>query len=149
MRRDALRRAGHAVLVRVGLADIAPRRLTSELEPVQRRRLQIARLLAAAPQLAVLYEPLADLGALGQSLILDLLHDVKKQEGFATLLVTSDVTVAQGLAHYAMVIRDDVLIEEGPLDRLIRAPRHAYTARLVSAAQSRAPLALPLQEAGG
>jgi peptide/nickel transport system ATP-binding protein len=149
LRRSALRRSAQAVLLRVGLADIPPRRLTSELEPVQRRRLQVARLLAAAPQLAVLYEPLAGLGALGQSIILGLLQEAKKQEGFATLLVTSDVTVAQGLAEYGMVIRDEMLIEEGPLASLVAAPQQSYTLTLVDAAQARAIGALPSGGTGG
>jgi ABC-type microcin C transport system duplicated ATPase subunit YejF len=149
LRRDMVRRSAMALLARVGLGDVPGNRLMSELQPVQRRRLQVARLLAASPQLAVLYEPLAGLGALGQSLIFDLLHDVKRQEGFATLLVTSDVTVAQGLADYAMVIEDEQLIEEGPLARLIQSPRHAYTARLVAAAQTRTTPALPSANLGG
>jgi peptide/nickel transport system ATP-binding protein len=132
-----IRHAAELLLKRVGLGEVPQQRLTSELAPVQRRRLQIARLLAAAPQLAVLYEPLAGLGALGQSVILALLRELRREEGVSLFLVTGDFAVAQALAEQAIVLCDGLVVESGPVSELIRSPGHAYTRVLVDAAARR------------
>jgi ABC-type glutathione transport system ATPase component len=135
--REANRRAAETVLKRVGMGDVPLRRLCAELETLNRRRVQLARVLAAVPQLLVLIEPLRRLDALGQALILDLLKDLRERHGVAFLLVTADFRVAQALAENALVIRARKLIEKGPIEELLRAPREDYTKALVDAAYVR------------
>ena len=127
------RRAAETMLKRVGMGDIPLRRLAADLNPLNQRRLQVARALAATPQLLVLYDPLSGLDAPGQALMLDLLKDMWAREGTSFLLITADFAVAQALCENALVMAGRELVESGPVDELIRRPRHAHTKALVDA----------------
>jgi peptide/nickel transport system ATP-binding protein len=146
--RQQILRAGRAALQRAALGDVPEQRLARDLDTLQRRRLQIARVLAASPQLVVLYEPLTGLGALGQALVLDLLRALRRSEGVAMLIATADVTVAQALAEHALVIKDGALVESGPIDMIVRAPKDPYTQALVEAAWRRTRLEPPALPSG-
>jgi peptide/nickel transport system ATP-binding protein len=141
--REQITRAAQAALLRARLSDLPERWLTRDLDTLQRRRLQIARAWGSAPQLAVLYEPTIGLGALGQALILDQLKELRASHAIATLVATADLTIAQALAEHALVIQDGALVESGPVDVLIHAPKHPYTQALVGAAWRRTRLEPP------
>ncbi|MBV8977762.1 MAG: ATP-binding cassette domain-containing protein [Alphaproteobacteria bacterium] len=121
-------------LKRVGLASHDGRQAVSSLSPFDRRRLQIARAIVAAPLLVVVDEPLRALDAPAQSTIRDLLGEfrVESQAGF--LVLTSDFSVAAALCDDALVFDKGRLVERGPIATLLAAPREAATKALVEAA---------------
>ncbi len=135
-RAEDMRQAALTMLARVGLADAPLLHRVSTLSELDHRRLQIARVLAAGPQLVVLYEPLAGLDVLGQALILDLLKDLRTREGAAFLLITADFAVASALCEDALVMRDSKIVERGPLANILTAPQDAYTQTLISATEA-------------
>jgi ABC-type dipeptide/oligopeptide/nickel transport system ATPase component len=49
------------------------------------------------------------------------------------LLVTHDLPLAAGLCGSLAVMKDGEIVENGPSRRLIDAPEHAYTRRLIEA----------------
>jgi ABC-type microcin C transport system duplicated ATPase subunit YejF len=132
-----------AALHRVGLGEIPRSRRPGELDVLDRRRLQIARAIAATASLAVLYEPLAGLDSLSGSLILDLLRDYRARSGVAFLLVTANFAVAQALAEEVLVIKDRAVVERGLVWEVLRKPKDPYTKALIAAVTPMKPRALP------
>jgi peptide/nickel transport system ATP-binding protein len=128
--------AGHreTALKRVGLASHDGRRAVSTLSPFDKRRLQVARAIVSAPFLAVIDEPLRGLDAFAQSIMIELLKDLRRQEGPAFLIITADMRVAQALGDDAMIFKNGKLVERGPLADIVRAPKDEETRRLLEAA---------------
>jgi peptide/nickel transport system ATP-binding protein len=125
-----------AALKRVGLDTIAGARTVASLSPFDRRRLQIARAIVAAPLLVVIDEPFTGLDTVARGVVRDLLRNFRAQEGPAFLVITSDIRVAQMLAEDAFVMKDRIVVERGPLADILRAPKEAYTKGFVEAARA-------------
>ena len=83
--------------------------------------------------LVVIDEPLRGLDAFAQSVMRDLLRNLRAQEGPAFLVVTADFAVARGLCEEAMVLEDGRVIERGQLADLVRAPKEPQTKALIEA----------------
>jgi len=131
--RDLVATYRDAALKRVGLASLPGDRTVSELSAFDKRRLQVARAIVSAPLLAVIDEPLRGLDAFAQSVMRDLLRNLRAQEGPAFIVITADVAAANALCDDAMVLQAGQVIERGPLAELIRAPKEAYTRALIEA----------------
>jgi peptide/nickel transport system ATP-binding protein len=54
-------------------------------------------------------------------------------QGQTTVVVTHDLALAARLGGEAAVLRDGLLLERGPVGRIVSAPSHAYTRALVEA----------------
>jgi ABC-type microcin C transport system duplicated ATPase subunit YejF len=132
-----------AALNRVGLGELPRSRRPGELDVLDRRRLQIARAIAATASLAVLYEPLAGLDSLSGSLIVDLLRDYRARSGVAFLLVTANIAVAQMLTEEVLIIKDRAVVERGLIWDVIKNPQNPYTKALIAAVAPMKPRALP------
>jgi peptide/nickel transport system ATP-binding protein len=128
--------AGHreTALKRVGLASYDGDTPVATLSRFDKRRLQVARAIVSAPFLAVIDEPLRGLDAFAQSIMKELLDDLRKQEGPAFLIITADVGVAQALAEDAMFFKDGRVVERGPLREILKNPKDEETRRLTAAA---------------
>ena len=68
--------------------------------------------------------------------ILNLLVELQRQRGVAYLLITHDLLVAQAVAHRVAVMFRGRIVEEGPTETVMNAPRDPYTVRLLKAAHS-------------
>jgi ABC-type microcin C transport system duplicated ATPase subunit YejF len=132
-----------AALNRVGLGEIPRSRLPGELDTLDRRRLQIARAIAATASLAVLYEPLAGLDSLSAQLVIDLLRDYRARSGVAFLLVTANFAIAQALTEEVLVIKDRAVVERGLVWDVLKHPQNPYTRALIAAVAPIKPRALP------
>ena len=123
------------LLDRVGLrpgGQFLPR-FPHELSGGQRQRLAIARALAMEPHLIIADEPLsgADVSIRGQ--LLNLLLDIKEQQGVAYLMITHDISIARAFADRVAVMMLGKIVELGPAQIVLTAPTHAYTKQLVAA----------------
>jgi ABC-type microcin C transport system duplicated ATPase subunit YejF len=134
-RRERMRAVEDA-LARVGMGEVPSNRLCTDLDTLNRRRVQIARVLTAVPQLLVLLEPLKGLDAIGQAILLDLIKWLRERRGIALLLVTADFRAAKALADQAFVIRARRLVEKGSIDELLQNPQSEYTRELADAANA-------------
>lgn len=122
-----------AALKRVGLASHDGKRPVATLSAFDKRRLQVARAIVAAPLLVVVDEPLRGLDAFAQTIVREVLTDFRAFQGPAFLVITSDFTVAQALADEAMVFENGKPVERGPIVDLLNEPREPATRALIEA----------------
>ena len=136
LRRVERRQAGAialSLLERVHLTGAAERygAMPFELSGGQRQRLGIALALAGEPSLLLADEPTTALDVSVQALILELLRELCAQSGIGLVLVTHDMAVAREMADRVAVMYAGRIIEEGPTDTILDAPRHPYTQALL------------------
>jgi peptide/nickel transport system ATP-binding protein len=141
--RAEARRETARLLGRAGLenpAGVLPR-YPGELSGGQLQRVCIALALASRSNVLVADEPTTALDAVAQQAVLRTLRNWGAG-GRSLLFITHDLTAAAALCTRALVMADGRIVEEAPMEELLRNPRHAYTRRLVQAA-SAAALPLP------
>jgi ABC-type branched-subunit amino acid transport system ATPase component len=121
----SLARASEA-LQRTGLADLA-QRTAGTLAHGQKRQLEIAMCLATAPQVLLLDEPLAGMGAEESERMLALIALLKPQH--AILLVEHDMDAVFRIADRITVMVDGTVLASGaPAD--VRANAEVQSAYL-------------------
>jgi len=118
-------------------------RFPHQLSGGQRQRLCLAMALSCEPELLVLDEPTTALDPLMQRAFLDLMLELQRERGLGFLWITHDLAVASAVCEGLLVLYGGAAMEAGPVARLLAAPRHPYTARLLQAARRQ-----PSDEAG-
>ena len=125
------------LLDQVGLGEREARALPRQLSGGQRQRVAIARALAAEPRLLVLDEAVSALDVSIQAQILALLADIRHQRGVAYLFVSHDLAVVRSVTERVVVLHRGRVVEEGPTERVLAAPREAYTQLLLASVPRR------------
>jgi peptide/nickel transport system ATP-binding protein len=113
--------------------------LPHQLSGGQRQRVVIAGALALEPKLLVADEPVASLDASVRGEILALLLRLRARLGLAALVITHDLGLAWNIADRVAVMYQGELVEVGPVDEVLNAPRHDYTKSLLAALPSTHP----------
>ncbi|MER7003953.1 ABC transporter ATP-binding protein [Dactylosporangium sp. NPDC000555] len=103
-----------------------------ELSGGLRQRALIASAIAADPPLLIADEPTTALDVTVQAQLLRLLAR-RRAEGRALLLVSHDLAVVAGIADRVVVMREGIVVEQGPTERVLSAPEHEYTQLLLAA----------------
>ncbi len=114
-------------------------RYPHELSGGQRQRVVIAGALVMEPDLVVADEPVSMLDVSIRTELLRLMLDLRRERGLAYLFITHDLSVAWVLADRIAVMYLGRIMEIGPAERVIRAPRNPYTQALVSVSPSPDP----------
>ena len=120
------------LLETVGLQADHMRRFPHEFSGGQRQRIGIARALAVEPKLIVCDEPVSALDVSVQAAIVNLLADLRDRLGVAYLFISHDISVVAHLADRVAVMHHGKIVEIGPADEVMNAPKHLYTIKLLS-----------------
>jgi microcin C transport system ATP-binding protein len=123
-----------AALVEVGLKAEWQDRFPHEFSGGQRQRVAIARAMILQPNFLMLDEPTSALDVSVQAQIVDLLRDLQRKRGLSYLFISHDLKVMRALASYVMVMRNGIVVEEGPTADIFERPRTDYTKALIAAA---------------
>jgi len=131
--RDAARRRAVELLAEVGIP--APDRRIDhyphQFSGGMRQRVVIALALAANPKLIIADEPTTALDVSIQAQILALLKKLCREHGAAVILVTHDMGVIAETADRVAVMYSGRIAEIGPVEQVVKAPRHPYTEGLM------------------
>ena len=111
------------------------KRFPHQLSGGQRQRLCLAMALSCDPELLILDEPTTALDPLAQKAFLDLVLELQGERGLSFLWITHDLGLASLACERLLVVYGGEAVEAGPAVRLLSAPRHPYTARLLTAAR--------------
>ena len=103
-----------------------------------RQRALIASALALDPGLVIADEPTTALDATVQAQILGVLQDIKAR-GNSLLIISHDLAVVAQLADHVLVLRHGEVVEQGPMEQVLRNPRHPYTRSLLDAVPAEHP----------
>jgi len=132
--RDAVAREVAALLARVGFDDVerVARSYPHELSGGQRQRILIAGAIALRPALLVADESTSALDVTVQRRVLDLLDELRTEDGMGILLVTHDLAVAAERADRIMALKDGRVQESGPTSRILTRSADRYTTTLIA-----------------
>jgi peptide/nickel transport system ATP-binding protein len=96
------------------------------------QRVMIALALACRPSLLIADEPTTGLDVTTQAAVMDLITGLARERHMATLFITHDLALAADYCDRIVVMHAGHAVECAPTKALFVAPRHPYTARLMS-----------------
>ena len=122
------------LLTRVGIPDPVERieGYPHEFSGGMAQRVMIAMALALKPELLIADEPTTALDVTIQAQILDLMRDLRSEEGTAVILITHDLGVVAEMADRVAVMYAGEIVEEADTESLFADPKHPYTQGLIS-----------------
>ncbi|GGN69080.1 ABC transporter ATP-binding protein [Actinoplanes lobatus] len=121
------------VLERVGLGADVLDRYPRQLSGGQRQRVAVARAIAPRPSLIICDEPVSALDVSVQAQVLDLIAQIREDDGTALLFISHDLGVIRDLADRVLVMHDGRVVEQGPVRAVFDHAGHEYTRALLSA----------------
>ncbi len=128
----------------VGLNAELLNRRPHQLSGGQQARVGIARALASEPRLLILDEPTAPLDVSVQATVLKLIDGIRRARRLSLVFVSHDLDVVRLMCDRVLVLYLGRVAEIGPVDRVLKSPRHPYTQALINARPGHgAPVLLP------
>ncbi|HKW73147.1 MAG TPA: ABC transporter ATP-binding protein [Candidatus Dormibacteraeota bacterium] len=127
-RPNALREAT-AMLKKVGIphAEQRSKDFPHQFSGGMRQRAMIAMGLTTSPSVLIADEPTTALDVTIQAQILELLRDVNREFGTATILITHNLGVVAGMCRRVLVMYAGKIVESGPTEDVFAHPQHPYT----------------------
>jgi microcin C transport system ATP-binding protein len=121
-------------MAEVDLDPMSMDRYPHEFSGGQRQRIAIARAMALKPRFVVLDEPTSALDKTVQAQIVELLLQLQERHNLAYLFISHDLKVVRALASELIVMKDGLVVEQGPTQEIFNAPKEMYTKELIAAA---------------
>ncbi|MCC7047778.1 MAG: ABC transporter ATP-binding protein [Alphaproteobacteria bacterium] len=112
-------------------ASIATRH-PSELSGGQKQRVNLARALAAKPDLILCDEVTSSLDTVVGAAVLDLLDELRRELGVAYMFISHDVSTIRAISDEVLVLYGGRTVEVGGRQTVLRPPMHPYTDLLLS-----------------
>src|SRR5712672_1680245 len=97
------------------------------------QRVVIALALACKPQLLIADEPTTGLDVTTQKTVMDLVTELTRERGMATILITHDLGLAAVYCDRVVVMEKGHVVETAQSSRIFKAPAHPYTRKLMRA----------------
>ena len=104
-----------------------------EMSGGERQRFGFAQALAVKPKLILADEPVSMLDVSIRAGILNMMTELREQEGVSILYITHDLASARYVADRIVVMYAGHLVETGPTEAVLSDPKHPYTQLLLSA----------------
>ena len=129
---DATERARAALaLVQIADPDSVMSRYPHQLSGGMQQRAVIAMALAKNPSLLILDEPTTGLDATVEAEVLDLVSQLQRDLHTSVLFISHNLGVISKMCSRVGVLYAGRLVEEGPVETVLRDPRHPYTVGLL------------------
>ncbi|GGE10436.1 peptide ABC transporter ATP-binding protein [Aureimonas endophytica] len=120
------------LLDRVRLPASVAGRLPRELSGGQKQRANLARALAADPEVILCDEVTSALDTVVGEAILDLLAELQRELAVSYLFISHDLGVVRALSDEILVLKQGRIVETGPTETVLAAPRADYTRQLLA-----------------
>ncbi len=108
------------------------RRYPHEISGGMRQRAMIAMALAYTPDLLIADEPTTALDVTIQAQVLNLIDRLRQELKLAVILITHDIGIVAQYTDRVAVMYGGRIVETGPAETLLSAPRHPYTIGLLA-----------------
>src|SRR6202162_2618319 len=109
------------------------RKFPYEMSGGQRQRVGFAQALAVRPKLILADEPVSMLDVSIRAGILNMMANLRADEGASMLYITHDIASARYVADRIMVMYAGHVVETGPAEGVLADPRHPHTQLLLAA----------------
>ncbi|MDH3659182.1 MAG: ABC transporter ATP-binding protein [Alphaproteobacteria bacterium] len=103
-----------------------------ELSGGMRQRAMIAAALACEPALLIADEPTTALDVTIQTQIVNLLNDLRRHHDLAIIFISHDLGLVANVCDRVVVMEQGRIVETAPIRKLVEAPSHPYTIKLIS-----------------
>lgn len=130
MPREKAEQKARALLAKVGLADKGES-YPFQLSGGQQQRVAIARALAMEPEVMLFDEPTSALDPETIGEVLNVMNQLA-EEGMTMVVVTHEMTFAQRVADWVVVMDGGAIIEQGPPQQIYQAPTVERTRTFLS-----------------
>jgi ABC-type glutathione transport system ATPase component len=120
-------------LADVRLDDTLLGRYPHQVSGGQAQRFAIALAVALRAEVLLADEPTSALDVTVQAQVVELLQRLRDEHGTAMLFISHDLAVIGQLAERVVVMRDGVVVEQGPAARVLTEPEEGYTRALIDA----------------
>ena len=107
-------------------------RYPEELSGGQKQRVNLARALAASPEVLLCDEVISALDTIVGANVIDLLKRLRKQTGVSFVFISHDLSTIASFADEIVVLYAGRVVEQGKTDLVLSPPYHPYTRLLIA-----------------
>ena len=115
----------------VGLSPELMMRYPRQLSGGQCQRFAIARAMAVSPDVLLCDEITSALDVTTQAQVIRLINGLRETENVSVMFVSHDLALVSMICDRIMVMKDGVIVEEGPTRKVIGDPKDPYTKKLL------------------
>ncbi|MGC6485087.1 MAG: ABC transporter ATP-binding protein, partial [Candidatus Puniceispirillales bacterium] len=107
-------------------------RFPHELSGGQKQRVNLARALAADPEVVLCDEVTSALDTIVGANVIELLKSLRARTGVSYVFISHDLSTVASFADEIVVLYAGRVAEQGPTDQVLSPPYHPYTRLLIS-----------------
>lgn len=107
-------------------------RYPAELSGGQKQRVNLARGLAAKPEVLLCDEVTSALDSIVGQNVIKLLERLRAETGVSFVFISHDLSTVSSFAEQIVVLYAGRVVEKGPVDQVLEPPFHPYTRLLIS-----------------